>query len=101
MAKKTAAKKKTTTTKKAGTKKVTSVGPVGLYKEKCPQDHVATGKYKGLFIFLGVSMVLFAAVAVQLLLFSIDVENKYESIKACARNHTSCEIRVTDTEEKE
>ncbi len=98
MAKKTAAKKKTTT-KKTSANKVKSVGSVGIYQEKCPQDHVATGKYKALFVFLGVAMVLFAAVAVQLLVFSIDVENKYESIKTCARNHTSCEVRVTEVEE--
>ena len=98
MATKTAAKKKTTT-KKAGAKKSSKANyGVSLYREKCPEDHVATGKYKALFVFLGVSMFLFAAIAVQLLVFSIEVENKYESIKTCARNHTSCEVRVTEVE---
>jgi len=96
MATKTATKKKTTNKKASSSKKVAAIGSVGLCREVCPEDHKITGKYKVLFAFLGVMMVLFAAVAVELLIFSIDVENKYESIKTCARNHTTCEVRVDD-----
>ena len=93
--KKTAAKKKTTT------KKTASKLPVGIYKENNPECHVATGKYKFFFILFGVVMVLFAAISVWLFIFSSEILEKYQSIETCARNHTSCEVRVNNAEEVE
>ena len=95
MAKKTAAKKKSTTKKAAK-----STLPIGIYKENNPECHVATGKYKFFFILFGITTVLFAALAVWLFIFSSEVLEKYQSIETCARNHTSCEVRVNEKEEK-
>ena len=91
--KKTATKKKITT-KKAAAKKNSL--PVGIYKENNPECHVATGKYKFFFILFGVVMVLFAAVSVWLFIFSSELLEKYQRIETCARNHTSCEVRIND-----
>ena len=96
MATKTA-KKKSTTTKKTVAKKPASKLP-GLYKEKCPEAHVATGKYKFFFVLFGITTVLFAAVSVWLFVFSSEVLEKYQRIETCARNHQSCEVRVNYNE---
>lgn len=105
MATKTAAaKKKTTTTvKKAAavknTKKIDL--PVGVFKEKCPEDHQATGKYKFFYALFACTTLIFAAVAVWLFIFSSELMSKYESIEACARSaNSTCEVRIVDDTEE-
>lgn len=94
MANKPATKKKSTVSKRtAATKRKL---PIGVYKENYPDCHVATGKYKFFFVLFGVVMVLFAAIAVWLFIFSTELLEKYESIETCARNHTSCEVRYVE-----
>lgn len=98
MANKSAAKKKSTVSKKAASKKTL---PIGIYKENNPDCHVATGKYKFFFVLFGVVMVLFAGISVWLFIFSSEIYNKYQSIEACARNHTTCEVRYIEEDAEE
>ncbi|MBR6168999.1 hypothetical protein IKQ74_03595 [Candidatus Saccharibacteria bacterium] len=98
MANKSAAKKKSTVRKKAASKKTL---PIGIYKENNPDCHVATGKYKFFFVLFGVVMVLFAGISVWLFIFSSEIYNKYQSIEACARNHTTCEVRYIEEDAEE
>ena len=98
MANKSAAKKKSTVRKKAASKKTL---PIGIYKENNPDCHVATGKYKFFIVLFGVVMVLFAGISVWLFIFSSEIYNKYQSIEACARNHTTCEVRYIEEDAEE
>ena len=87
MATKTA-KKKTTTAKKAA--------PVAKKTAKYPEEHQATGKYKFFYALFATTTLVFAILAVILLITSIDLFNKYDSVQACARSHTSCTLRYYD-----
>ena len=65
MATKTAKKK--TTTKAAPAKKAAASKkelPVGLYKERYPEAHQATGKYKFFYVLFAFTTVLFACLSV-------------------------------------
>lgn len=97
MATKTATKKKTTTRKPAAKKtSKRSELPIGIYKEAHPENHVATGKYKVFFVMFGILMVAFAALAVQLFVFSSELLNKYEEVVECQSSST-CNRSVKNT----
>ena len=96
MATKTTATKKKTTTKKKAPRDFS----VSLYKEKNPECHVITGKYKFFYFLLSALVVLLMGVTGWLFVFSSEILVKYQSIETCARNHTSCEVRVRNTEEE-
>lgn len=96
--KKAAAPKTTTKVKTVSAKKATKL-PVGIVYEKNPDDHTVSGKYTFFYVLFACTTLLFAAVATWLFVFSSELLAKYESIKACARNHTTCEIRYFDDEE--
>lgn len=97
MATKTATKKKTTTRKPAAKKtSKRSELPIGIYKEAHPENHVATGKYKVFFVMFGILMVAFAALAVQLFVFSSELLNKYEEAVECQSSST-CNRQVKNT----
>ena len=95
MATKTA-KKKTTTAKKAEKKKKKTAKGKGIIYEKYPEEHQATGKYKFFYALFATTTLVFAILAVILLITSIDLFNKYDSVQACARSHTSCTLRYYD-----
>ncbi len=67
-----------------------------LYTERCPEKHQATGKYKFFYILFACTTLFFMALSVWLFVFASELQNKYESIEACARAHTSCHITTTD-----
>ena len=91
VAKKSAASKTSASSKKAtNTKK--RVSAKVLYKERYPERHQATGKYKFFFILFACTTLLFAALTVELFVFSTELQNKYESIDACARTHKKCSV---------
>lgn len=104
MATKSAAKKKTAA--KSGSKKITTTKvvskkknvnlPVGVLTEREPDNHKVTGKYTFFYVLFACTTLIFAGVAVWLFIFSSNLLNKYESIEACARNHTTCEVRYVE-----
>ena len=101
MATKTAKKK--TTTKAAPAKKSakkSSSLPVGLYKERNPEAHQATGKYKFFYILFAFTTILFACLSVYFFIFASEILNKYEEIEVCARNNRTCSITVDGTTEE-
>ena len=101
MATKTAKKK--TTTKAAPAKKSvkkTSKLPVGLYQERNPEAHQATGKYKFFYILFAFTTILFACLSVYFFIFASEILNKYEEIEVCARNNRTCSITVDGTTEE-
>lgn len=94
MATRTATKKTTKTTRRAsGAKRAASVP---LYRERNPENHQVTGKYKFFYALFACTTVIFAALAVWLFVFSSNVLNKYESIKVCARTGNTCEVSVSE-----
>lgn len=100
MATKTATRKKTTT-KKSSARKASSKSdllPIGVYKEKNPEKHIATGKYKVFFVIFGILMVAFAALAVQLFIFSSNLLNEYEKAVEC-QSSSVCNTHVKATAE--
>jgi len=105
MATKTSAKKKTTASKSGRTtrviakKKVSAKNlPVGVVAERNPEEHKVSGKYTFFYVLFACTTLIFAGVATWLFIFSSELLSKYETIEACARNHTSCEIRYTGEE---
>lgn len=98
MATKTA--KKATTAKKTTVAKKTLKGK-GIIYEKNPDDHKATGKYKFFYILFAATTVIFAVLAVILLVTAVDLFNKYDSVQSCARNHGSCTVKYFDAEGNE
>ncbi len=99
MATKTA-KKKTTTAKKATVAKKIAKGK-GIIYEKYPEDHKATGKYKFFYMLFAATTLVFAILAAILLVTSVDLFNKYDSIQSCARNHGGCTIKYFDADGNE
>ena len=95
MATKTAKKKTTTAKKAAPVAKKTAKGK-GIIYEKYPEEHQATGKYKFFYALFATTTLVFAILAVILLITSIDLFNKYDSVQSCARSHTSCTLRYYD-----
>ena len=100
MATKSTAKKKTTASKGGKTtvtkvKKVAKNLPVGVYQEKNPESHKVSGKYTFFYVLFACTTLIFAGVATWLFIFSSELLGKYESIEACARAHTKCEVRWT------
>lgn len=98
MATKTA--KKATTARKTTVAKKTAKGK-GIIYEKYPEDHKATGKYKFFYMLFAATTLIFAVLAAILLVTSIDLFNKYDSIESCARNHGGCTIKYFDAEGNE
>ena len=97
MATKTAKKK--TTTKAAPAKKTAQKQlPVGLYRERYPEAHKATGKYKFFYFLFAFTTLLFACLAVYFFIFSSEILNKYQEIEVCARNNKTCTITIDDDE---
>ncbi len=96
-AKKPAAKKTTAakTTKKT-TVKATRV-PAGIVSERRPEEHVATGKYKFFFAFFALTTLMFAAISVQLFVFSSKVLDNWEHLRKCVDDGT-CIIESADSE---
>ena len=92
--KKTATKAKTASAAKkkvapAKAKKTTSRKvnmPIGIYKEKCPENHIATGKYVFFYALFATTTVFFAILAVWLFVFSSELLNKYQELDSCTRN---------------
>lgn len=103
MATKSAAKKKSaakggkkTTTTKVVAKKSSVKLPAGVVTERDPEAHKVTGKYTFFYVLFACTTLIFAGVATWLFIFSSELLSKYESIEACARNHTTCEIRYVE-----
>jgi hypothetical protein len=67
-----------------------------LYREKHPENHRMTGKYKFFYVLFVCTTIFFAALSVWLFVFASEMLNKYESIEACARSHTRCNVRIED-----
>ncbi len=67
---------------------------VPIYRERKPENHQVTGKYKFFYVLFACTTIFFAALSVWLCVFAIDTENKYESIDACVRAHTRCSVHV-------
>jgi hypothetical protein len=67
-----------------------------LYREKHPENHRMTGKYKCFYVLFVCTTIFFAALSVWLSVFASDMLNKYEYIEACARSHTRCNVRLED-----
>ena len=88
--KKQPASKKTTAAKTSKRKIDASI----IYKEANPEKHVICGKFKFFYVLFACTTLFFAALSVWLYFFSSDVLNKYQSIDACARAHTSCNVRI-------
>jgi cell division protein FtsL len=63
-----------------------------VFKEKNPEDHKLTGKFRFFYCFFAATTLLFAVLSVYLFLFATDTMNKYQSIEACVRAHTSCKV---------
>ena len=88
--KKPAAKK--TTAKVSKPAKKSDFSADMIYKEKHPENHKITGKFRFFYCFFAATTLIFAILSMYLLVFSIDLMNKYESIEACVRAHTSCKV---------
>lgn len=67
-----------------------------LYREKHPENHRVTGKYKFFYVLFACTTIFFAALSVWLFWFSSEALNNYESIDACVRAHTRCNVRLDD-----
>ena len=94
VAKKSVAKTSDATKKTASKKR--SVNIKKLYAERNPDKHQVTGKYKFFYIFFACTTLFFMAMTVWLFVYASEVQNKYESIEACARAHTRCHVTQTD-----
>ena len=92
--KKTAAKK--TTTKKVSKAKASRL-PIGVVAERKPECHCVTGKYTFFYVLFACTTLLFAGISVWLFVYSSEILAKYESIEVCARNHTTCEVRLNES----
>ncbi len=99
MATKTA-KKKTTTKAAPAKKSAKKTLPVGLYQERNPEAHKATGKYKFFYVLFAFTTILFACLSVYFFIFASEILNKYEEIEVCARNNRTCSITVDGTTEE-
>ncbi len=95
------APKKTTkvSTKKASTTSKSVKLPAGVVRERNPEAHVATGKYKFFFVFFSITTVLFAAVAVWLFVFSSEVLNKWEQLEKRVESGSTCVEKVNYSED--
>ncbi len=93
-----ATKKSTVVKKSSGATKTTKrrVSAEMLYKERNPERHQATGKYKFFYIMFACTTLFFAALSVWLFVFASETQNKYEAVDACVRAHTSCNVRLED-----
>ena len=91
---KPAAKKTTAKVSKPATAKVVRKNNPAeiLYKEKHPECHKVTGKFVFFYFLFAGTTILFAFLSVYLFIFATDTQNKYQSIKACTRAHTSCKV---------
>ncbi len=67
-----------------------------IFKERYPENHKVTGKFKFFYCFFAATTLIFAILAVWLFVFSQDILNKYQSIEACTRAHTSCRVTYDD-----
>lgn len=93
-AKKNIAAKKSTSTAKKATKR--KISPSVLYKERNPEKHVVTGKYKFFYVLFACTTIFFAAIAAELYVFSSEILNKYEEVDACVRTHSKCKVTYND-----
>lgn len=92
VAKKAAKTKPTTSTRSSGAKKTKRISASMLYKERNPENHHVSGKYKFFYITFACTTIFFAALSVWLFVFASETQNKYESIESCARAHTRCHV---------
>ena len=94
-----AAKRTTAKSSKSSKKSLKSrVDVSALYREKYPENHKVTGKYKFFYILFACTTAFFAALSVWLFWFSSETLNNYESIDSCVRAHTRCNVRLDDGE---
>ena len=100
MATKKPAAKKTTAKVSKPTKKVATSRSKrvvsALYKEKYPENHRITGKFKFFYVLFACTTIFFAALSVWLFCIACDTQERYESIDACVRAHTSCNVRLDE-----
>ena len=94
--KKPAAKKTTAKVSKPATSARKNNPAEIIFKERNPENHKMTGKFKFFYCFFAATTLIFAIIAVQLFFFSQDILNKYQSIEACTRAHTSCKVTYSD-----
>ncbi|MBP5633541.1 hypothetical protein J6X13_01250 [Candidatus Saccharibacteria bacterium] len=94
--KKPAAKKTTAKVSKPATSARKNNPAEIIFKERNPENHKITGKFKFFYCFFAATTLIFAIIAVQLFFFSQDIFNKYQSIEACTRAHTSCKVTYVD-----
>ena len=95
--KKVTAKASTSKKKSASSRRITAAA---IYKERHPERHQATGKYKFFYVLFVCTTIFFAATSVWLFVFATETLNKYESIESCVRAHTRCNISAEDGEIK-
>ena len=82
------------TAKKTASKR--RISPEALYKEKNPEKHVVTGKFIFFYVLFACTTLFFAILSVWLYVFSTETLNKYESVDACMRAHTTCKVQSVD-----
>lgn len=92
--KKPAAKK--VTAKSSKSKTARRISPEMLYRERHPENHRVSGKYKFFYITFACTTIFFAALSVWLFVFASEIMNKYESVEACTRAHTRCDVTVDE-----
>lgn len=87
--------KKTTTAKssKKSAKKI-DFDPTIIYKERDPEQNKVSPKYSFFYFLFAGTTLLFAAISVWLFIFASELQFKYQSIEACTRSHTRCNVRV-------
>lgn len=90
--KKVASKSRTTSARSSSAKKTKKISAEMLYKERKPENHQVSGKYKFFYITFACTTIFFAALSVWLFVFASEVQNKYESIESCTRAHTRCHV---------
>ncbi len=93
--KKPVVRKNTSKKKSSGKARIAQKAKV-LYKERNPERHVVTGKFVFFYVLFACTTLFFAILAVWLYVFSSEMLNKYESVDACMRAHTTCKIRNVD-----
>ena len=92
--KKQPAKKTTTAKSSAKAKKKVDFDPTIIYKERDPEQNKVSPKYSFFYFLFAGTTLLFAAISVWLFIFASELQFKYQSIEACTRSHTRCNVRV-------
>lgn len=87
---------KKTTTAKSSSKKAKKIDfdPSIIYKERDPEQNKVSPKYSFFYFLFAGTTLFFAAISVWLFIFASELQFKYQSIEACTRSHTRCNVRI-------